>query len=103
MGIFFFKLDLFSHIHPDIILFLKGIEYIYEDSYPKEKIPKEWETGYNPDFHLIKKDFYDKSHINNIDFTKNTTDSTTIETSFVYSFLSSLRQKINKPVKRKKP
>ena len=37
-------------------LFLKGIEYIYEDSYPKEKIPKEWETGYKPDFHLIKKD-----------------------------------------------
>ena len=51
---------------------------------------------------LIKKDFYDKSKINNIDFTKNTTDSTTIETSFVYSFLSSIRQKINKPAKKGK-
>ena len=51
---------------------------------------------------LIKKDFYDKSKINNIDFTKNTTDSITIETSFVYSFLSSIRQKINKPAKKGK-
>ena len=37
-------------------LFLKGIEYIYEDDYPKEKIPAEWKSGYKPDFHLIKKD-----------------------------------------------
>tara|TARA_Y100000590_G_scaffold396242_1_gene476781 strand:+ start:378 stop:3017 length:2640 start_codon:yes stop_codon:yes gene_type:complete len=37
-------------------LFLKGIEYIYEDNYPKEKIPAEWKHGYKPDFHLIKKD-----------------------------------------------
>ena len=51
---------------------------------------------------LIKKDFYDKSQINNIDFTKNTTASTTIETSFVYSFLSSIRQKISKPAKKRK-
>jgi len=37
-------------------LFLKGIEYIYEDPYPKNKIPKDWTKGYRPDFHLIKKD-----------------------------------------------
>ena len=52
---------------------------------------------------LIKKDFYNKSQINKINFTKNTTDTITIEKNFVYSFLSSLRQKINKPTKKSKP
>ena len=52
---------------------------------------------------LIKKDFYNKNQINKINFTKNTTDTVTREKNFVYSFLSSLRQKINKPVQRKKP
>ncbi len=52
---------------------------------------------------LTKKDFYNKNQINKINFTKGTTDTITREKSFVYSFLSSLRQKINKPVKRKKP
>ena len=51
---------------------------------------------------LIKKDFYNKNKINKINFTKNTTDTITREKNFVYSFLSSLRQKINKPVNRKK-
>jgi outer membrane protein assembly factor BamE (lipoprotein component of BamABCDE complex) len=51
---------------------------------------------------LIKKDFYNKKQINKINFTKNTTDTITREKNFVYSFLSSLRQKINKPVNRKK-
>jgi outer membrane protein assembly factor BamE (lipoprotein component of BamABCDE complex) len=51
---------------------------------------------------LIKKDFYNKNQINKINFTKNTTDTITREKSFVYSFLSSLRQKINKPVNKKK-
>ena len=37
-------------------LFLRGIEYIYEDPYPKDKIPEGWTEGYKPDFHLIKKD-----------------------------------------------
>ena len=37
-------------------LFLKKIEYIYEDPYPKNKTPKDWTTGYKPDFHLVKKD-----------------------------------------------
>ena len=51
---------------------------------------------------LIKKDFYNKNQINKINFTKNTTDTITREKNFIYSFLSSLRQKINKPVHRKK-
>ena len=51
---------------------------------------------------LIKKDFYNKNQINNINFIKNTTDAIAIEKNFIYSFLSSLRQKINKPVNRKK-
>ena len=51
---------------------------------------------------LIKKDFYNKSQINKINFTKNTTDTITREKNFIYSFLSSLRQKINKPAIRKK-
>ena len=51
---------------------------------------------------LIKKDFYNKNQINKINFTKNTTDTITREKNFIYSFLSSLRQKINKPVSRKK-
>ena len=51
---------------------------------------------------LIKKDFYNKNQINKINFTKNTTDTITREKNFIYSFLSSLRQKINKPADRKK-
>ena len=51
---------------------------------------------------LIKKDFYNKNQINKINFTKNTTDAITLEKNFIYSFLSSLRQKINKPATRKK-
>ena len=50
---------------------------------------------------LIKKDFYNKNQINNINFTQNTTDSIAREKNFIYSFLSSLRQKINKPVNKK--
>jgi outer membrane protein assembly factor BamE (lipoprotein component of BamABCDE complex) len=51
---------------------------------------------------LVKKDFYNKNQINKINFTKNTTGAITREKNFVYSFLSSLRQKINKPSNRKK-
>ena len=51
---------------------------------------------------LIKKDFYNKNQINKINFTKNTTGTIAREKRFIYSFLSSLRQKINKPVNRKK-
>jgi len=52
---------------------------------------------------LSKKNFYNKSQINEINFTEDTTETITREKSFVYSFLSSLRQKINKPMERKKP
>jgi len=52
---------------------------------------------------LTKKDFYNKNQINKINFTKDTTETITREKNFVYSFLSSLRQKINKPMERKKP
>ena len=52
---------------------------------------------------LFKKDFYDINKINKIKFTKDTTDTITRETDFVYSFLSSLRQKINAPSKKQKP
>ena len=52
---------------------------------------------------LTKKDFYNKNQINKINFTKYTTKTISREKSFVYSFLSSLRQKINAPSKNTKP
>ena len=52
---------------------------------------------------LTKKNFYNKNQINKINFTQNTTETITREKSFVYSILSSLRQKINKPAKKKNP
>ena len=52
---------------------------------------------------LTKKDFYNKNQLNKINFTQDTTETITRDKNFVYSFLSSLRQKINKPVQRKKP
>ncbi len=51
---------------------------------------------------LLRKDFYNKSQINKINFTNSTTDTVTREKNFIYSFLSSLKQKINKPANRKK-
>ena len=51
---------------------------------------------------LAKKDFYNKNNINKINFVNDTTGTVTRERNFVYSFLSSLRQKINKPAVRKK-
>jgi len=50
---------------------------------------------------LIKKDFYNKNQINKINFTKNTTDTIASEKNFIYNFMSSLRQKINKSAKKK--
>ena len=51
---------------------------------------------------LTKKDFYNINQINKINFIQDTTETITREKKFVYSFLSSLRQKINKPAKKKK-
>ena len=52
---------------------------------------------------LMKKNFYDKNKINEINFVKDTTGTISHEKKFIYSFLSSLRQKINKPGQKIKP
>jgi len=52
---------------------------------------------------LASKKFYDKESMNDIEITENRTDSVYRKRSFVYDFLSSMRQKINDPLgKRKK-
>ena len=43
---------------------------------------------------LKKKDFYDKSKMNNIKFTKNETSNEIRKENFIYNFLSSVRQKM---------
>jgi len=43
---------------------------------------------------LKKKDFYDKSKMNNIEFTKNETSNEIRKENFIYNFLSSVRQKM---------
>jgi outer membrane protein assembly factor BamE (lipoprotein component of BamABCDE complex) len=50
---------------------------------------------------LTSKKFYDKEKMNDIEFTKNSTDSVYTKRSFVYDFLSSMRQKINDPLGRR--
>ena len=53
---------------------------------------------------LVKKDFYNMNDMNEINISKNKTENTYTKRSFVYDFLSSMRQKINDPLgKRKKP
>ena len=53
---------------------------------------------------LAKKDFLDINKMNEIDFSDKTTSDIYSKNSFVYSFLSSMRQRINDPLgKRKKP
>ena len=47
---------------------------------------------------LKKKDFYNKDDMNDIKFTKNVTGKDIRKKNFVYSFMSSLRQKINDPL-----
>ena len=52
---------------------------------------------------LFKKDFYNIDSMNRIKYSKNTTNSAYTKNTFVYDFLSSMRQKINDPLgKRKK-
>ena len=52
---------------------------------------------------LTSKKFYDKEKMNDIEFAKNSTDSVYTKRSFVYDFLSSMRQKVNDPLgKREK-
>ena len=53
---------------------------------------------------LIKKKFYDINEMNNIKLSKLSTEAKYSKNSFIYEFLSSMRQKINDPLgKRKKP
>ena len=52
---------------------------------------------------LVNKDFYDINKMNKLTFTEKSTEKTYSKKSFVYDFLSSMRQKINDPLgKRKK-
>ena len=51
---------------------------------------------------LISKTFYNKDQMNDLKFSKNVTDRDYSRDSFVYSFLSSLRQKINDPLGKRK-
>ena len=51
---------------------------------------------------LKKKTFYDLNNMNDLDFDKSLTQSGYQKNSYVYSVLTSLRQKINSPIKRKK-
>ena len=46
--------------------------------------------------------FYDKNTMNDIKFVSLSTDPAYKKRSFVYDFLSSMRQKINEPMKKKK-
>ena len=50
---------------------------------------------------LIDKDFFDISKMNDLKFSKKLTQKGYSKNSFVYSFLTSLREKINSPVKKR--
>lgn len=47
---------------------------------------------------LVKKEFLDKNKMTKLEFSKNTTEKVYSRDSFVYDFLSSLRQKLNDPL-----
>ena len=47
---------------------------------------------------LKKKDFFNKDDLENIKFAKETTESEFKRNSFIYEFMSSMRQKINDPL-----
>ena len=52
---------------------------------------------------LAKKEFYNMEKMNDLDFSKRTTTNVYSKKSFVYDFMSSMRQKLNDPLgKRKK-
>jgi len=51
---------------------------------------------------LVNKDFYDKDKMNDLDFTTDQTQSMISDKSFVYDFLSSMRQKLNDPMGKRK-
>ena len=47
---------------------------------------------------LVKKDFFNKDNMEELKFSKNVTEINYSKRSFVYDFLSSLRQKVNDPL-----
>ena len=51
---------------------------------------------------LVNKEFLDKEDMNKIKFSKRKTNVISSKESFVYEFLTSLRQKINDPLGQKK-
>ena len=51
---------------------------------------------------LAKKDYYDMESINNIDFIKSETEIDYKKNSFIFDFLSSMRQKVNDPLGKRK-
>ncbi len=51
---------------------------------------------------LLSKNFYNKEDMNKIDFDKNITGINYSKKSFIYNFLSSVRQKIDDPLGKKR-
>ena len=51
---------------------------------------------------LLSKKFYDKNDMNNIKFDESETGINYSKKSFIYNFLSSLRQKIDDPLNKKR-
>ena len=51
---------------------------------------------------LAKKEFYDMEKMNDLDFSKSETSVQYSKRSFVYDFMSSMRQKLNDPLGRRK-
>ncbi|MFL2891737.1 MAG: hypothetical protein ACJZ4B_03445 [Candidatus Pelagibacter sp.] len=47
---------------------------------------------------LVKNEFYDLKKMNNIKIVKKVTEVDYQKTSFIYDFLSSMRQKVNDPL-----
>jgi outer membrane protein assembly factor BamE (lipoprotein component of BamABCDE complex) len=50
---------------------------------------------------LKKKEFYNKEDMKNIKIVKSTTDSEFKRSTFIYDFMSSMRQKINDPLNKR--
>jgi outer membrane protein assembly factor BamE (lipoprotein component of BamABCDE complex) len=50
---------------------------------------------------LIKKEFIDLNQMNDLDISKRITEIDYQKTSFIYDFLSSMRQKVNDPLGKK--
>ena len=51
---------------------------------------------------LVDKEFYNKNKMNDLDFSKENTETIVSKKSFVYDFLSSMRQKLNDPLGKRK-